>query len=309
MKPRKAIPATIISGFLGSGKTTLLNRIMQAETGLRIAVMVNDFGQINIDSQLVVNNDGEVMKLANGCICCSISDDLVGQLESMLRQEPAPEYLLIEASGVSDPGRIARTLNYPAFRGRIALDAILTLLDAAQFPTLDDEFRQLAMTQLEAADIVIINKTDQCSTTELEAIREQWLFPNSRTHETVYAEVPLSLIMATGVHEGCIRGTDASRDHDDVFEHLSWRSAQRVKLAQLRAIVDDLPVEIYRAKGIFMTEEMPTTPVVFHQVGSRQEWARGEPGSLPDESALLLIGRRGSFDRGALVAQLDSLLD
>jgi len=209
---RQAIPATIISGFLGCGKTTLLNRIMQADTGLRIAVMVNDFGQINIDSKMVVNNNGKVMNLANGCICCSISDDLIGQLESLLAQEQGPEYILIEASGVSDPGRIARTLRYPQFRGRLELDAILTLVDAGQILTLDEEFRQLAMTQLEAADIVIINKTDQCSAQELAAIRKEWLFPDSRVYETRYADVPLALIIATHTHMGAIAGGDCAED-------------------------------------------------------------------------------------------------
>ena len=315
----QAIPVTIISGFLGCGKTTLLNRIMQADTGLRIAVMVNDFGQINIDSKMVVNNNGKVMNLANGCICCSISDDLIGQLESLLAQEQAPETILIEASGVSDPGRIARTLKYPQFRGRLELDAILTLVDAGQILTLDEEFRQLAMAQLEAADIVIINKTDQCSAQELAAIREEWLFPDSRVYETCYADVPLALIIATHSHMGETApegGSDNSHTHQqekesthsDIFESLSWQADQPVNLARLRAIIEGLPVGIYRAKGIFGTEEMPGTPVVLQQVGSRSQWAKGGQGIQADCSSVVFIGRRGEFDGEALLAQLNTLI-
>ena len=305
----QAVPVTIISGFLGCGKTTLLNRIMASDTGLKIAVMVNDFGQINIDSKMVVNNDGKVMNLANGCICCSISDDLIGQLESLLAQEKGPQYILIEASGVSDPGRIARTLKYPQFRGRLELDAILTLVDAGQLLTLDEEFRQLAMTQLEAADIVIINKTDQCSVQDLHAIRDEWLFPDSRVYETRYADVPMALIIATHAHMGTTTGVDNNEKiHGDIFESLSWQTDQPVNLTRLRTIIDDLPLSIYRAKGVFLTEEMPGTPVVLQQVGSRAEWSRADQKITCDTSSLVLIGRRGKFDSNALLTRLNALI-
>ena len=313
----QAIPVTIISGFLGSGKTTLLNRIMASDTGLKIAVMVNDFGQINIDSKMVLNNDGKVMNLANGCICCSISDDLIGQLESLLAQKEGPETILIEASGVSDPGRIARTLNYPQFRGRLELDAILTLVDAGQILTLDEEFKQLAMTQLEAADIVIINKTDQCSVQELQAVRDEWLFPDSRVYETRYADVPMALIIATHTHMGATAGADNSdpsphqhedeNTHGDIFESISWQTDQPVNLARLKAIIEDLPLGIYRAKGVFLTEEMPDTPVVLQQVGSRSEWVKADKNIQTDTSSLVLIGRRGEFDSNALLTHLNAL--
>lgn len=316
MNNTAAIPATIISGFLGSGKTTLLNRIMVSDPKLRIAVMVNDFGQINIDASMIVNNNGQTIDLANGCICCSIADDLVGQLESLFREKNAPEYLLIEASGVSDPGRIARILNYPQFRGRLELDAILTVIDAGKLPTLEGELRQLAMTQLEAADIVILNKTDQASADELAIIKRDWLFPDSRVYETQYAHVPLPLIISTHIHSAPDTGGDCSdephqhpgEDHTNIFESVSWQSPQAVNLKKLRAVIESLPTGIYRAKGIFLTDELPNTPVVLQQVGSRIDWRRGNRNMQHDASSIVLIGRRGDFDSKAILAQLDGLI-
>ncbi len=318
MNNNSSIPVTIISGFLGSGKTTLLNRIMNAESTQKIAVMVNDLGQIIIDSQMIVNNDGKVLKLANGCICCSIADDLIGQLESLLRGDEQPDYIIIEASGVSDPGRIARTLNYPQFRQRIQLDAILTLIDAGQILNLDSEFKQVAMTQLEAADIVIINKTDQCSDKELARIKDQWLFPDSRVYETVYSKVPLPLIIAThsrlnendsGTHCGsdCSHQHEHESDHSTLFDQLSWHTQQPIRLSELRELIENLPVDIYRAKGVFLTQEMPDKPAVLQQVGSRVDWSVGSPDLDIDGSSLLLIARKGRFDRTALLKKLNSL--
>ncbi len=307
MSSHTIIPATIISGFLGSGKTTLLNRIMQAEMGLRFAVMVNDFGQLNIDKHLIANNDGRVLSLANGCICCTISDDMVGQLEALLRREKLPDYILIEASGVSDPGRIARILNYPVFRERIALDAVVTLLDAGQLPHLETEFRQLAMTQLEAADFVIINKTDQCNATQLETIRRDWLFPDSRSFETVRADVPLPLILGTGAHTPLNTEFNDSEQHRELFDSLCWTWERPLKLDVLRKLLDELPLGIYRAKGIFMTQEFPETPLVFQHVGSRGQWKRCEDTAPCQESTLVLIGRRGGFDRDTLLQRFHAL--
>lgn len=319
MNSAETIPVTIIGGFLGSGKTTLLNRIMQADTGLRIAVMVNDFGQINIDSELVVSNDGMVMSLVNGCICCNISGDLIGQMESLLQRDQIPEYVIIEASGVSDPGRIARILNYPVFRGRIKLDAILVLIDAGQILNLNKEFNHLAMTQLEIADITIINKTDQCSDEELETIKHDWLFPDSRVYEATYADVPLPLIFAIDAYDGAasVMGSQADTDkhhhnhthkHDDLFESVSWQANQPLKLAELRAFIEALPTEIFRAKGIFYTEELPGTPLLLQQVGARIEWTKASPDTCNHGSSLVLIGRKGSFNGDEIIDRLNQHL-
>src|SRR5579864_3108951 len=113
----KTAPITILTGFLGSGKTTLLNRILTGNHGLRVGVLVNDFGSINIDAELVVGVDGNMISLANGCVCCQIRDDLIESVAALLTRSEAVEYILLEASGVADPAGIFVTFNRSEERG------------------------------------------------------------------------------------------------------------------------------------------------------------------------------------------------
>ncbi len=115
----RPIPVTILTGFLDAGKTTLLNRILNGNHGLKVAVLVNDFGSINIDAELIVGVESNVVSLANGCICCSIRDDLIETVMETINRPEGPEYIILEASGVADPAGIAITFNNLGFRGRI----------------------------------------------------------------------------------------------------------------------------------------------------------------------------------------------
>ena len=130
----QAGPITVLTGFLGAGKTTLLNRILNGNHGLRVAVLVNDFGSINIDADLVVGieNNGDVISLANGCVCCSIRDDLLDAVTQVLARPEQPEYVVLEASGVADPVGIAVTFTDAGLRDRIRLDSITCVVDAEQ---------------------------------------------------------------------------------------------------------------------------------------------------------------------------------
>src|SRR4051812_36919207 len=127
---RTMLPITLIGGFLGAGKTTLLNSILNQSSGRRLAILVNDFGALNIDAKLIVKVEGQQMELANGCICCNIRDDLVAGVTQLLDADPAPEHLLIETSGVSDPINILCTFNTSAVRRRIFLENVVTVVDA-----------------------------------------------------------------------------------------------------------------------------------------------------------------------------------
>ncbi|WP_028629389.1 CobW family GTP-binding protein [Metapseudomonas resinovorans] len=310
MSKRNPIPVTIVSGFLGAGKTTLLNRILTSDHGLRMAVMVNDFGAINIDSQLIVSQTQTMVSLANGCICCTVESDLIEQLGRLLDDRAnRPEYIVIEASGVSNPSKIANTLRYPQFREALAIDSILTVVDAEQFGQLDGAMAQLAMEQLDVADIIVVNKVDRVSREQIDALKSRWLYPNARVLESQYGEVPLELVLGVGrFKEGWsfrpaatasapVLAATTEQDHAAIFDTWSFSTERPLSLKALRKTLAALPSEIYRAKGVCHIAEAPGKRCTLHLVGSRSEikpedsWEGGAP-----HTQLIVIGARGAVD-------------
>ncbi len=152
-QPNWGIPVTIITGFLGSGKTTLLNQILQNKQNLKVAVLVNEFGDISIDSQLLVSYDEDMVELSNGCICCTINDGLVEAVYRILERDEKVDYLVIETTGIADPLPIILTFVGTEFRDSTRLDSIITVVDADLFDA--DHFNsEAAIKQIAYADMV-----------------------------------------------------------------------------------------------------------------------------------------------------------
>jgi G3E family GTPase len=198
------LPICIVSGFLGAGKTTLLNNLINGDHGLRMGVLVNDFGAIDIDSQLVAGADEDTISLRSGCICCTMRDDFLDAIVKLVKRPDPPEYLLVETSGVSDPGSVVITLTDPALTKALRVETVLTVVDAAEFLGLSEAQYNLAEAQLLTADIVVINKCDLVDEANLESVNNKIraLAPKARLLQTQHGRVHVPIILGEGGERG-----------------------------------------------------------------------------------------------------------
>jgi len=310
------VPITILTGFLGAGKTTLLNRILTGDHGLRVGVLVNDFGSINIDAELVVGVGDNSISLANGCVCCEIRDDLVESVVTPLSRPEAVEYILLEASGVADPAGIFVTFNDPNLRDRIRLDSVTCVVDADQVfaypeypPLLDLKLRQVGF-----ADMLILNKVGLAGPDQVAAVRA-WLddhFNRLRIVETDYCDAPSEILLGVGRFNPAQAQPDHHdhpHDHSRVFSTWSYETDQPLALDSLREAMRKLPGTIYRAKGIIHSAETPDRRAVLQVVGRRvdisldEEWGARRP-----RTQIVAIGAADSIDTSLLDATFASCI-
>ena len=191
------IPVTVITGYLGAGKTTLLNRILTEQHGRRYAVIVNEFGEIGIDNDLVVGADEEIFEMNNGCICCTVRGDLIRIIEGLMRRRGRFDAIIVETTGLADPAPVAQTFFVDADVKDVAkLDAVVTLADAKW---LLDRLKDApeAKNQIAFADVIVLNKTDLVSPAELAEVeaRIRGINPYARLHRAIKAEVPLKAVL------------------------------------------------------------------------------------------------------------------
>ncbi len=311
-------PVTVLTGFLGAGKTTLLNRILGGDHGLRVAVLVNDFGSINVDADLVVGveSGGDVINLANGCVCCNIRDDLLGAVYGVIARAERPEYIVLEASGVAEPSGIASTFMDAGLRDRIRLDSIMCLVDASQIFAAP-ELMDLKLRQIAYADMLILSKADLVGREEIARIRG-WLdehFWRYRLIEAERGDVPLEILLSAGrfdatrLEERVHHHHDGHECHDEHCEHdhagrfsaWSFESARPFALEALRGAARKLPASVYRCKGVIYSVDEPTRRAVLQVVGKRVDisiengWGEQSP-----STRIVAIGAAGGFDAKAL---------
>ena len=306
MTSTAATPVTVLTGYLGAGKTTLLNRILTEQHGKKYAVIVNEFGELGVDNDLVVNADEEVFEMNNGCICCTVRGDLIRIIEGLMKRKDKFDGILVETTGLADPGPVAQTFfTDEDVKARTRLDAIVTVIDAKHF------FGQLeqgseAEQQVAFADVILLNKTDLVSADELKKVEDRIRGINryARIFHTQNSQIGLDAILDKGAFdlgrilefEPDFLHSGHDHHHEDEVRSLSITADRPVDPDRFQkwmgALLQIKGADIFRSKGILAIDGAPRR-YVYQGVHMMMDSAWGTPWKDGEtrSSKLVFIGR------------------
>ena len=304
-------PVTVLTGYLGAGKTTLLNRILSESHGKKYGVIVNEFGEAGIDNDLVVDSDEEVFEMNNGCICCTVRGDLIRIISTLMKRSDELDGLLIETTGLADPGPVVQTFFMDEdLARRVALDAVVTVVDAWHFLDQVDQGHEVAE-QVAFADVILLNKTDLVTPEHLSQVeaRIRTLNRFARLERTQHSQVGLERVLGCGAFdlnrileiEPGLLDEDDDHEHDDDIISVSLRSdkpldAQRFS-SWIRGFIMENGVDVLRSKGILNIAGQDKR-YVFQGVHMVMDSAWGAPWTNGSrESRLVFIGRNLDADQ------------
>lgn len=291
------VPVLLVGGFLGAGKTTVVNHLLKHAEGRRIAAVVNDFGAVNIDAELIADSADGVVSLANGCICCTLEGDLLRTLATLLQRDPRPDVIVIETSGIADPADIVRNLMDPVILREAPLETVLCVVDATMpVAKLDDA---LLRSQVRAADIIALSKVDLADAADSARMRDavKAMHPAAVVVDAVNGEVPAALLFSPDI-DRVVREPGPRRPVVERFETLSWTSDRPVSLPRLQQAIGRLAPRLARAKGIFEAVDQPGRSMVFQLAGGRATLAAG--GTRADgvpRTRIVFIAELGALSR------------
>ena len=298
------IPTTVLTGYLGAGKTTLLNYILTAQHGKRIAVIVNEFGEIGIDNQLVIDADEEIFEMNNGCICCTVRSDLIRIVSNLMERSEDFDYLMIETTGLADPAPVIQSFFVDeVMRSRLLLDAIVTVVDAKYIWEHWDSSE--AQEQIAFADVILLNKVDLVSPPILEELEQRIRIMNAiaKIHQTQHCKISLDTVLGVGAFD--LKNAlsidpefldEAAHDHDETVTSISIQETGVVNGEQfnrwLYQLVQARGPDLFRMKGI-LDMDNASRRFVFQGVHMTLDGRPGRPWQAGEtrRNELVFIGR------------------
>ena len=308
------IPITILTGFLGAGKTTMVNRIINQNPDKKFGLIINEFGEVGIDGQLVENSNEEMVEMSNGCLCCVVRDDLLKTVEKMISSGKV-DYVLIEASGLAEPRPIADTFVVDDLNGKIFLDSVVCLVDVENFTQTQADFR-LALEQLQFCDFIVLNKINNQNNDKLNKIQDliKTANPDAKVFlNTETDKIDTKLIIETGVWT-IQKLANYEVEKDD--HHHEHKEADEVVFSSIKVfdpqkldtwLKQTFPKEAVRSKGIMQIKTPQGNKwFVFQMIGASKMITPFESKKIPKNSSLVFIGKK--LNKAQILADLESVL-